>query len=68
MGPPDPCQIPFTPCWCQSHPSACNGGPPCYPPPCVPISQGIEILMITGILLVIFTKKLKAFNHEKDIR
>jgi hypothetical protein len=37
-----------------------GGGRPCFPPPCVPINQGVSLLLITGLLLSIYYfKKLK---------
>ena len=27
-----------------------NGGPKCWPPPCIPIDNGIQYLMIAGLL------------------
>ncbi|MBC7411083.1 MAG: hypothetical protein H7331_01345 [Bacteroidia bacterium] len=31
-----------------------KGGPPCWPPPCIPINNGIQFLIIGGFLLIIY--------------
>ena len=58
-GPPNPCQTPGTPCWCQSHPNhpQCTGG--CWPPgKCIPIDGGLEFLALAGVLLILSRKKI----------
>jgi hypothetical protein len=34
-----------------------GGGRPCWPPPCVPINNGISLLLLTGLFLVIYRSK-----------
>jgi hypothetical protein len=43
------------------NPGGGGGQPPCFPPPCVPINQGISLLLIAGLLLVI--NQIKKLNQ-----
>ena len=45
-GPPDPCDTPFTPCWCQQNP----GNPNC-PPTTIPIYSHYWLLIAGGVLM-----------------
>lgn len=31
-----------------------KGGPPCWPPPCIPINNGVQYLVIGGALLILY--------------
>jgi hypothetical protein len=33
------------------NPGGGKGGPPCWPPPCVPIDGGVSFLIAAGVLL-----------------
>jgi hypothetical protein len=48
-GPPDPCNTPFTPCWCQQNP----GNPNC-PPTTIPIDGHYWLLIVGGALMGVF--------------
>ena len=59
-GGPDPCNIPFTPCWCLTHPNE---------EPCIqlgiPINNGLWLLLIAGLILgVYFIKKRASTNLQ----
>jgi hypothetical protein len=47
--PPDPCNTPFTPCWCQQNP----GNPNC-PPTTIPIDGHYWLLIAGGALMGVF--------------
>jgi len=44
-------------------PPAVGGGPPCWPPPCVPIDGGISFLLAAGFL---YGGK-KIYDISKDV-
>jgi hypothetical protein len=48
-GGPDPCNTPFTPCWCQLNP----GNPNC-PPTTIPIDGHYWLLIVGGTLMGVF--------------
>ena len=39
-----PCNIPFTPCWCETHQEACN-----HANQTIPLNEDIWILILLGV-------------------
>lgn len=57
MKPPEPCQKPFSPCWCETRPN----NPHCTQSLSIK-NDFLAVLIVVGILIymrVIFNKKLK---------
>jgi hypothetical protein len=42
------------------------GGPGCWPPPCIPIDNGVIFLMVAGTLYAV--KKLYDFKKQKALQ
>lgn len=56
------CQTPFTPCWCDQHPGACDGNP--NDP--IPINNELWILIVVGLILgIYYIKKYKSSSLKK---
>jgi len=57
------CNIPFTFCWCQSHPT----NPHCKSVLAVPINSGVWVLIIAGIGLGMwYLRRVLKENEKKE--
>lgn len=55
MPPPSPDCIPFTPCWCEMHPNACEN----HPPALVLDNGYLELIIVIVILAVVWSITIK---------